>query len=46
MTQSEQDAVIDSLINLMTELGMQENRIRALRECIEPVADGLFSKRP
>ena len=45
MTPSEQDTVIDSLIDLMAELGMLENRIRALRERIEPIADGLFSKR-
>lgn len=44
MSPSEQDAVIDNLIDLMVELGMLENRIRALRECIEPIADGSFSE--
>ena len=43
MNPSEQDSVIDDLIDLMAELGILEIQVRELRLRIEPVVDRMLS---
>ncbi len=42
---SDEDAMMDELIDFMAELGKLEIEFRTLREGIEPLANGMFYAR-
>ncbi|MBB4123971.1 hypothetical protein [Martelella radicis] len=42
MRDREHEIMIDCLIDIMAELGEIEQRVKAVRETLEPIADTLF----
>ncbi|WP_171022146.1 hypothetical protein [Cohaesibacter sp. CAU 1516] len=42
MNRDDKDIVVDHLIDIMTELALIENQVRALRQNIEPFANKLI----